>query len=680
MMRYLLTILLLFIATFASAQTVRQPEPVPSAAAQMFEQLASGDWIQKAEALDYLSRYDVPDVAPRIKAMLENPKAHGWLRGRALVALARIDAAGAAGLAETYSKDQTLELRAAAAEICADLPADAAAPIIERLLADKVPLVRYQALAAHARHRGAEAWKAAEAMMAKIPDDCVEPAARALARIGTEAACARLLELSRQSTSVPALLRGLDGVNNAGMLLPVYLDLIAFSKDSGVLADARRQGGRRSLGWWTPEDSGVLADAWQEMQQYKRAELVAACEHFLKSGDDKHLRAVARIVTRYLREPELGDALQAALKQTKNLATLQLGLAALSCTKADRFQKFFTAHLTHKNAQVRTIAVRCLAQCKNTNLYEALVKTLGDTDKAVRIAALEALRNAPIVQAPRERIIEYFTPSLLSKDATTRKAAIAAILPSVTTENGEAALAELRQMQDKYGMAGAEPLMRAVFRMVSKEKSAEYLEAHGYVARWHVIGEFPAGFGAMGDDVDGFTAVYPPENNVDLSEKITVAYNTQSDLRRGKTKREQEIGWVATVANGDGMLCMAKEGCLLLQLYGINGVCYAYTEITVSEKTDVRLSFLFNMNAQNRVWLNGKVILESKVDTKGTATRTAQVTLNAGKNRILVKVVLDDYIRSPTDRSSGWMAKVSTRGFALSLTDLEGKPVKWSHE
>ena len=49
----------------------------------MFEQLASGDWIQKAEALDYLSRYDVPDVAPRIKAMLENPKAHGWLRGRA---------------------------------------------------------------------------------------------------------------------------------------------------------------------------------------------------------------------------------------------------------------------------------------------------------------------------------------------------------------------------------------------------------------------------------------------------------------------------------------------------------------------------------------------------------------------------------------------------------------------
>ena len=79
------------------ANTERSPEPVPSAAAQMFGQLESGDWrnwIEKAEALDYLSRYEVPDAAPAVQKVLDDMDPNNrWLRGRAVIAMARIDPA-----------------------------------------------------------------------------------------------------------------------------------------------------------------------------------------------------------------------------------------------------------------------------------------------------------------------------------------------------------------------------------------------------------------------------------------------------------------------------------------------------------------------------------------------------------------------------------------------------------
>ena len=53
--------------------------------------------------------------------------------------------------------------------------------------------------------------------------------------------------------------------------------------------------------------------------------------------------------------------------------------------------------------------------------------------------------------------------------------------------------------------------------------------------------------------------------------------------------------------------------------------------------------------------------------------KTATVTLNAGKNRVLVKMVSDD-------SSMWWHVKISARAFSMRLTDKDGKPVKWSHE
>jgi hypothetical protein len=614
----------------------------------MSEQLNSKDWILQAEALDYLSRYDLPDAAGPVKAILGNDRGKPWLRSRALLALSRIDPTQAVGLAASYSTNPIVELRVAAAEICYELPAAKAAPIIEKLVAENTPLVTFNALAAHARQLGKDAWKAAEPAMTNIPANCIEPATRALAWIGTEPALAKLGELARQDKSIPAMLRGLQGVKNPA-LAPFYLELVTVAK--GNLP---------------------IADVWQGLENCGNDAVIAACRQALASDDNQRVSTVARLMARFLSAPELGEALKTALVKAKDPATLTVGLAALSRVDADLARDVLLANLDYKDARIRTLAIRGLAQDKAVNLYDLLEKMLADPVSAVRVEALRSLRNASDEHVPRERLIEYFEPSLLSKDKATREAAIAAITPGLTTDNGEAALGVLKKMQDQYGVAAAEPLMRAVFPLVPEEKVAALLEAHGYVTRWHVVGTFPTGWAAMGDGVDGMKTVYPPEKNVDLKQSFTVVYNffhySWKDKRSGKKKAERVIGWEQpTVANADGILHLAKRTLSLSPLLLSSGASYAFTEIVVPRRTDVSMDFLFNSGSQSRIWLNGKELnlsVQTGRDKRTTGQTSGKATLNAGKNRILVKLV----------------AGTPGRTMRLHLTDPQGKAVERSYE
>ncbi|HAC80790.1 MAG TPA: hypothetical protein DCG06_10875, partial [Deltaproteobacteria bacterium] len=184
--------LLLIMPPLAWAAPTRAPEPMPSSAAQMFLQLETGDWsnwIEKAEALDYLSRYNVPNAKPAVQKILDDKNPNNrWLRGQAVIAMARIDPGNAAALAKAHAQDPHVEVRIAVAQVCADLTRDQATPILEKLFVDKTPAIQFAALAAYARHHGEKAWSRAEAITAKIPDNAIQPAVRALAWIGTDPA------------------------------------------------------------------------------------------------------------------------------------------------------------------------------------------------------------------------------------------------------------------------------------------------------------------------------------------------------------------------------------------------------------------------------------------------------------------------------------------------------------
>ncbi|MBT3295664.1 MAG: hypothetical protein HN919_03020 [Verrucomicrobia bacterium] len=624
----------ILLPTLLSAQTARLPEPVPSASARMFEQLNSKDWILQAEALDYLSRYDVPAAGP-VRAIVKSSSGNRWLQARGMVALSRIEPANAVRLATLCSTNPVVELRVAAAEICYELPTAKAAPIIKKLVAERTPLVKFNALAAHARHEGKDAWKAAAPAMTNIPANCIAPATRALGWIGTEPALAKLGELARKGKSLPAMQRGLQGVKNP-VLAPFYLELATCAK--GTLP---------------------IADVWQGLESCGNDAVIAACRQALASGDNERVSTVAHLMARFLSAPELGKALKAALVKVKDPAILKLGLAALSRVDTDLARDAFLANLDHEDVGFRTLAIRGLAQDKAVKLYDVLEKMLADPQSSVRVEVLRSLRNASDEHVPRERLIEYFEPSLTSKDKATREAAIAAIAPSLTRDTGEAALGVLKKMQNQYGLGGTESLMHAVFPLVPEEKATALLEVYGYVTRWHVAGTFPDGFSAMGEGVDGMKTVYPPERKVDLKQSFTVVYNSfhysYRDKRCGKKQAEEVTGWEQpTVANPDGIFYLTKRTPSFSPLVLSSGASYAYTEIVVPRRTDVRMDFQFNNGSQSRIWLNGK---EVKV-------KSGNAALNAGKNRILVKVVTG----------------TPGRTMRLRLTDPKGKPVERSYE
>ena len=655
--KWRVAIVLLVSALVGIAQAERQPEPTPSYAAQMFAQLETGDWrnwIQKAEALDYLARYDVPNVAPAVQKILDDRHPNNaWLRGQAVIAMAAVIPQRASDLAMSHADDPHADVRVAVARVCADLSKDEALPILEKLMSDSSPAIRFTALAAYAKHSREQAWGRVLGETEKVPDDLVEPFVRALAWVGNEPALDHLRKRIAQGTQTDDILAGLKGVTTPA-LVGVYLDLLAASSDLALVA-------------------GV----WSELKHFDREQVINACRASLGAGDPKMIQAISRLMASYLREPALGEALRTALNKSDDRKTRFLGLSALSCVEADRFVETFIEHLTHEAPELRSTAVNCLAQCKSGDLYETLENMLEDVDSRVRVAALTALRQVPEEQVPQDRILAYFTSSLLSADRATRVAAVVTLAPYITLDNVQPALELMRKMQSDNGVDGTEPLMRAVIRQASPEQAADLLQGHGYVSKWQVLGAFPTGFGAPDEDIDGFAFAYPPEQEIDLGKRYSFRYNSKTDTRFGKEVKVVEIGWSAARAdNAKGILYMIKPGHSEHVMPRKNGVCYAYAELMIEEDIQAHLKMLLSTNAQERVWLNGEVVaLASKVDHRQrTAHKTASIPLKAGTNHLLVKVVSDD--------SSGawWAQKTSTRAFSLRLTDKDGKPVKWRHK
>ena len=652
-MRYIGSIFLFF--TLVLTALCEESNFDSSSDGVMIERLQNNrvsDWILKAEAIQYCGQNKVLKAIPVLKSILENKKSQPWIRGRALMSLARIQPDNLPDLTKTYAKDSSHEVRAVVAELCAGLPIKIALPIINSYLLDR-QIVIFNALASLAHHEGETTWKIAKPKFAKVPSNCIEPAARCLGRLGNTEAIKRLLELANEGHSKDALIRGLKGLKTPS-LPSFFIELMALTK--------------------SPLS---IADAWQELQNFKNMDVINACQKILASGSEQKIQIIANLMISNLKEVELAQSLKLALQKTKNTNTIKIGLASLSCINADLFKEFFITYLNHAKAELRLVAIRCLAECSEINLYETLEKSLNDPDSKVRVAALVSLTKPNSEHSPKNGVLKYYTACLLSKDTATRKAAIAAVVPYINMDNGDKALELMQKIQNLYGILETEPLMRVTFRMIPEDKSAQILKSYGYVTNWHVIGEFPLGWGAPVEKGAKIPTVFPPEKKVDLKETLVVKYNNNSDTRFGKNIVEEKITWLdATVGNSDGVLFLYKAGRAQLQTPHKNGTSYAYTEIFISEDKEVQFEMLTNHKAGDQVWVNGtsikrKITLNKK---EGIHIKKAQIKLKSGKNTFLVKVWSNDH------SGAWWAPKISTRGFSLTLRSLNNKPLKWTHK
>ena len=166
------------------------------------------------------------------------------------------------------------------------------------------------------------------------------------------------------------------------------------------------------------------------------------------------------------------------------------------------------------------------------------------------------------------------------------------------------------------------------------DKAKELIHKTGFVAEdaWMVIGPF--------DNVGGigYNTEYIPENLPQID--MTVKYD-------GK------YGQVSWQKHTDEIL----NGYIGLGKGENRAVGYAFA--TVNSPDEREVEFRFDSDDQGKVWLNGiEVFTHTKTFTAEIDNFIIPVTLNAGKNSILVKVC---------EESGGW-------GFYLRITDKNGNP------
>ncbi len=169
-----------------------------------------------------------------------------------------------------------------------------------------------------------------------------------------------------------------------------------------------------------------------------------------------------------------------------------------------------------------------------------------------------------------------------------------------------------------------------------REKAMEMIQQTGIVAEnaWLTIGPFDNIAGI------GYNTEYITEDTPQLD--LTAKYDGVSEQISWKKLTDKTL---------NGFIDMGQDKSW--------SVAYATATITSPEERQVQ--FRFDSDDQGKMWLNGEEIYANSQDKSISLDREIiPVTLNAGKNTVLVKVCNEE---------KEW-------GFYLRITDIEGKPIE----
>lgn len=603
----------------------------------MLHQLETDDWILQAEALHFLGNNKVEQAREAVASLRDNEKSSPWIRGRALVALARIEGKVPTGEFVKWVAHDLAPLRAAAAEVLEEFGGTSAETWLDILLKDKEESVRLRAVAAQARRKKAAAWNKVDSLTRSVSSNHADLAARALALTGTEAALDRLQAVLAEPKQRTQALRGLAGITDE-KLLPILFPLL------NDLA----------------EDDLAYGAVLSTLQQQDWEKVIVALKKFISSADEKSLRTAARIMTRLTRSPELGKPLREALEKAKDVTTIEAGLIALGARamEPDQHHPFFSKHLKNPEASIRELAIRCLAHCRDLNLYTALEPSLKDEEPSVILAALAALLHQPPADAPKGQLVHYLQDPLSHPDARVRNQAYELLGHAGSKDDFRPALAALDSLLRGTDETLRAAAAKALGAIAGPDQISEVVQAQGYLAKWKVIGTF------LNDEKNaGFTKVFPPEKTIDFEATYPSQYIWMLEGHRRDDKPiDREVGWTdGNVDQTDGRLVMSAQ----LPPPGSLAVGYAVCDLRVPTAREVILHI--DGDDAFRVFLNDKKIAEKVAPYERRKDCIVEqpdikIQLKAGNNRFFVKSSNIDY---------RWWVR-------LRLTNSQGIPIDFS--
>ena len=505
-------------------------------------------------------------------------------------------------------------LREGAAESAGLVQGKRGAEILLKLSTDKIKPVQFRALASYSRIMGEDAWPLVQKMTESVPDELIPLAAESLALIGNKDALEKLNKLTISTTNVRALIESLDR-SRTPKTVPVLLDLLEKTSADDANFDY-------IISSLSRNDNEVLSSSLRDL---------------IRTGRDSAIFAASRVITILFQDPDLGKELLSALADSSEPETLEAVMIALGSKEMnpDSNKKFFITHLKHEMPEIKILSIRCLSHCTEANLYNLLKETIKDSEGSVSIAAINALMEAPIEDAPTGALVSYLEDVLVNTDDVIRKAAFELLGHAGNADDFEPALAMLGEALSGTDTVRREAVAEALGSIAPENGVANVARRQGYISNWMVLGTF------LNDkEHKAFANELEPEKNIDFEKTYpsTYVWALQGNQRRdGEKPIEREIGWSeAGVNKTNGMLMMGP----LLPPPGTFSIAYAVSDFN-SEK-DQELFLSLDGDDAFKVWLNGEKISEqiapylhrqSCVASQGNI----KIKIKKGKNRILVK-------------------------------------------
>ena len=459
------------------------------------QQLNEEDWILKAEALHYLSENKVQEALEKILKITKDEDERPWIRSKALAAYCKIqNNQDIPQILSTFASSPDHVLREGAAESAGLVQGKRGAEILLKLSTDKIKPVQFRALASYSRIMGEDAWPLVQKMTESVPDELIPLAAESLALIGNKDALEKLNKLTISTTNVRALIESLDR-SRTPKTVPVLLDLLEKTSADDANFDY-------IISSLSRNDNEVLSSSLRDL---------------IRTGRDSAIFAASRVITILFQDPDLGKELLSALKDSSKPETLEAVMIALGSKEMnpDSNKKFFITHLKHEMPEIKILSIRCLSHCTEANLYNLLKETIKDSEGSVSIAAINALMEAPIEDAPTGALVSYLEDVLVNTDDVIRKAAFELLGHAGNADDFEPALAMLGEALSGTDTVRREAVAEALGSIAPENGVANVARRQGYISNWMVLGTF------LNDkEHKAFANELEPEKNIDFKSPV----------------------------------------------------------------------------------------------------------------------------------------------------------------
>ena len=579
------------------------------------QQLEDDDWILKTEALHYLAENNVKESIEKIFKIAQSENENSWIRSKALIAYCKIqNNSSIPKILISFSSSKDIKLRIGAAESLNYIESNEAEALALKLTKDESDSVRYQALATYSNIKKQEAWPLVDKMTTTLSEEFIPIASQSLLNVGSEEAIKRLKENSKTVIDKRAFIESISKIRTI--------------KSIKVLLGMLEQTGMDE-----PNYSFIIS----ALSKNKKEDLTNSLSDLIMTGRDQAIFVSARVITHLLQDPELGKKLRRSIKDSTTPETLEAVMVALGAKEMDPDSNldFFVNYLKDDDPEIRELSIRCLSHCQEANLYDLLEETIKDEENRVSLAAMNALMDAPLDDAPTGELVSYLENALVNTDTVVRKTAFDLLGHAGSADDFEPALAMLGEALSGSDTIRREAVAEALGSIAPDNGVANVASRQGYVSKWMVLGTF------LNDkEHKAFAEELEPEKSIDFEKTYPSKYvwALQGNQRRdGEKAIERDIGWSeASVNKTNGMLLMGP----LLPPPGTFSIAYAVSDFTYSK--DQELFLTLDGDDAFKVWLNGEKIAEAIAPYLHRQSCVAtleniKIKLKKGKNRILIK-------------------------------------------